>query len=185
MTCVVACKEENLTRPSVWWDKILEIENPSVDHITYLWHACMHCDNPPCAGACPAKAISKRQDGIVLIDQKVCTGCGDCVKACPYGVVTINPTQNYFREKRCPTKRMWTRTGYRCPKRRPNVRSVCIGSNKGRNRSASQDVRPRPRPSATSMILQVPFERNSFNRFSSFHRKGPTRRFLTSFREIS
>ena len=96
MTCVVACKEENLTRPAVWWDKVLEVENPTLDTITYLWHACMHCDNPPCVGACPVKAISKRQDGIVLIDQKVCTGCGDCIKACPYGVITINPTQNYF-----------------------------------------------------------------------------------------
>jgi Fe-S-cluster-containing dehydrogenase component len=102
MTCVVACKEENLTRPSVWWDKILEIENPSLDHITYLWHACMHCDNPPCVGACLVKAISKRQDGIVLIDQKVCNGCGDCIKACPYGVITMNPTRNYFHGEKMP-----------------------------------------------------------------------------------
>jgi molybdopterin-containing oxidoreductase family iron-sulfur binding subunit len=102
MTCVVACKEENLTRPSVWWDKILEIENPSLDHITYLWHACMHCDNPPCVGACPEKAISKRQDGIVLIDQKVCKGSGQCIKACPYGVITMNPTQDYFQGEKMP-----------------------------------------------------------------------------------
>ena len=102
MTCVVACKEENLTRPSIWWDKILEIENPSLDHITYLWHACMHCDNPPCVGACPAKAISKRQDGIVLIDQKICKGSGQCIKACPYGVIAMNPTQDYFQGEKMP-----------------------------------------------------------------------------------
>jgi len=102
MTCVVACKEENLTRPSVWWDKILEIENPSLGHITYLWHACMHCDNPPCVAACPEKAISKRQDGIVLIDQKVCKGSGQCIKACPYGVITMNPTRNYFQGEKMP-----------------------------------------------------------------------------------
>ena len=184
ITCVVACKEENLTRPSVWWDKILEIENPSLDHITYLWHACMHCDNPPCVGACPAKAISKRQDGIVLIDQKVCNGCGDCIKACPYGVIAMNPTQNYFQGKRCPTKRQRMPTGYRYLKRRRNARSVCIGSNKGRNRSVSRDVHPKPRPSAISMTLQVPFERNSSNRFNCFHRKGPIRKFLTSFLRI-
>jgi len=102
MTCVVACKEENLTRPAVWWKRILEIENASLDTITYLSHACMHCDKPFCAPACPANAIKERPDGIVLIDQKACTGCGDCIKACPYGVITINPTQDYFQGETIP-----------------------------------------------------------------------------------
>lgn len=102
MTCALACKEENLTRPSIWWNKILEIENPSLDHITYLRHACMHCDNPPCMVACPVNAISKRPDGIVLIDQKACNGCGGCIKACPYGVIALNPDQDYFKGDKAP-----------------------------------------------------------------------------------
>ena len=32
MTCVIACKQENLTLPAVWWNKILELENET--HIT-------------------------------------------------------------------------------------------------------------------------------------------------------
>jgi Fe-S-cluster-containing dehydrogenase component len=102
MTCILACKEENLTRPTIWWDKILEIENASLDHITYLWTACMHCEKPPCAPACPVNAIQKRPDGIVLIDQKVCNGCGGCVKACPYGVIAMNPNQDYFQREKMP-----------------------------------------------------------------------------------
>jgi dimethyl sulfoxide reductase iron-sulfur subunit len=102
MTCVVACKEENLTRPAVWWQRILEIENASLDNITYLSHSCMHCEKPFCAPACPVNAIKERPDGIVLIDQKACTGCGECLKACPYGMITLNPVQDYFQGESIP-----------------------------------------------------------------------------------
>jgi Fe-S-cluster-containing dehydrogenase component len=111
MTCALACKEENLTRPSVWWNKIFEVENPSMDHITYLRHACMHCENPPCMASCPVNAISQRPDGIVLIDQKTCTGCGKCLKACPYGVISMNPEKNYFQGEQAPYEK--TADGYR------------------------------------------------------------------------
>lgn len=97
MTCVVACKQENLTRPNVWWNRVLEVESETLDHIIYFRYACMHCDDPPCVGACPEQAIYKRQDGIVLIDHEKCKGHSDCIKACPYGVININPDEDYFR----------------------------------------------------------------------------------------
>jgi molybdopterin-containing oxidoreductase family iron-sulfur binding subunit len=96
MTCVLACKQENLTRPGIHWTKMLELESPTLDQITYVRHACMHCDDPPCVEACSAEAISKRADGIVLIDQKKCVGSGACVDACPYGVPRLNPKEEYF-----------------------------------------------------------------------------------------
>ena len=57
MTCVLACKQENLTGPGVFWNRILEIENETFDYIAYVRHACMHCDDPPCVGACSSGAI--------------------------------------------------------------------------------------------------------------------------------
>ena len=96
MTCVIACKQENFTRPSVWWNKVLELENESLDSITYVRYACMHCDDPPCVEACSVGAIYKRPDGIVLIDHNKCIGAGDCIEACPYGVIDTNPKQDYF-----------------------------------------------------------------------------------------
>jgi len=51
----------------------------------YLPRTCAHCTYPACLGACPRKAIYKREeDGIVLIDQSRCKGYGECVRACPY-----------------------------------------------------------------------------------------------------
>jgi Fe-S-cluster-containing dehydrogenase component len=81
-------------------DSILEIENETLDHITYVRYACMHCDDPPCVESCPEGAISKRPDGIVLIDQGKCKAHRECVKACPYGVIEINPDQDYFPGKK-------------------------------------------------------------------------------------
>ena len=102
MTCVIACKQENLTRPTVWWNKILELESESLDRITFLRHACMHCEDPPCLAACPLAAIYLRPDGIVLIDQARCEGAGDCVDACPYGAIDINPAYDYFPDQKLP-----------------------------------------------------------------------------------
>jgi dimethyl sulfoxide reductase iron-sulfur subunit len=102
MTCVLACKQENLTRPGVQWAKILEIENAAFDHITYMRHACMHCDDPPCVNACPSKAITKRADGIVVIDQKKCVGSKACLDSCPYGVPRLNTNKEYFPGETLP-----------------------------------------------------------------------------------
>jgi len=96
MTCVIACKEENLTRPGVSWNKVLEVENESLERIIYFRYACMHCDDPPCEKACPNGAIQKRKDGIVLVDKDKCRGAHTCIAACPYGVISINPDQEYF-----------------------------------------------------------------------------------------
>lgn len=102
MTCVIACKQENLTRPTVWWNKILELENETLDHITYLRHACMHCEDPPCLAACSRAAIYRRPDGIVLIDHEKCEGAGNCADACPYGAIDINPAADYFPDQKLP-----------------------------------------------------------------------------------
>ncbi|MEK8024140.1 MAG: nitrate reductase subunit beta [Candidatus Hydrogenedentota bacterium] len=57
----------------------------------YLPRICNHCLNPACVAACPSGAIYKRgEDGIVLIDQKVCRGWRACTAACPYKKTYFN-----------------------------------------------------------------------------------------------
>ncbi len=96
MTCAVNCKEENLTRPGVWWNQVLQVENAETERIVYVRYACMHCDDPPCAKACPNEAIYKRPDGIVLVDKNKCAGVGACAEACPYDVIVMTPDEDYF-----------------------------------------------------------------------------------------
>lgn len=48
--------------------------------------SCLHCEDAPCVTVCPTGASYKRvEDGIVLVNEQDCIGCGLCAWACPYG----------------------------------------------------------------------------------------------------
>ena len=51
---------------------------------------CNHCDDAPCMKAARNGAISKRPDGIVIIDPEKSRGQKQIVDACPYGAVWWN-----------------------------------------------------------------------------------------------
>ena len=98
-TCTIACKVENGTPLGVDWHRVATIGGDHLDtpsgvypnlSMDYLPVPCMHCQDAPCQQVCPTAAISKRADGIVLIDQEKCIGCQYCVWACPYGVPQYN-----------------------------------------------------------------------------------------------
>jgi Fe-S-cluster-containing dehydrogenase component len=55
---------------------------------------CMHCGKAPCIEACPEDAITRRIDGIVLIDEARCTGCKICIEACPLGAIEFDDNKN-------------------------------------------------------------------------------------------
>jgi Fe-S-cluster-containing dehydrogenase component len=85
--CQLACKAENATPKGILWARVEEKEIgkfPSVRKI-YLPLLCMHCREPECEKVCPTKATTKREDGIVDIDDTKCIGCRYCMTACPYG----------------------------------------------------------------------------------------------------
>jgi Fe-S-cluster-containing hydrogenase component 2 len=53
-------------------------------------NVCFQClDNPACQQACLEEAIKRTKYGALIIDQDLCTGCGECEKACPYGMIEI------------------------------------------------------------------------------------------------
>jgi Fe-S-cluster-containing dehydrogenase component len=53
-------------------------------------YVCWHCDEPTCAQVCPADAIKKGEDGVVLSALKPrCIACSNCVLACPFGVPKV------------------------------------------------------------------------------------------------
>lgn len=52
---------------------------------------CNHCEKSVCTQVCPVGASIHTPDGVVLVDDKHCIGCGYCVQACPYGSRFIDP----------------------------------------------------------------------------------------------
>lgn len=75
--CEVACEREHGT------------SHVSVVRVADRFAAplmCRHCDPAPCIAACYAGALTAA-DGLVVLDVAVCTGCGLCLLACPFGVM--------------------------------------------------------------------------------------------------
>lgn len=74
------------------WIDILQKERgqvPVID-IAYVPTMCNHCDDAPCIKAAGDGVITKRKDGIVLIDPDKAKGRRDLVDACPYGHIWWN-----------------------------------------------------------------------------------------------
>lgn len=74
------------------WINILQNERgqaPYLD-IAYVPTVCNHCDDAPCLKEAKNGAISKRDDGIVLIDPVKAKGQKHLVDACPYGHIWWN-----------------------------------------------------------------------------------------------
>jgi len=91
--CVEACKDWNdLPRGNTYkinastW---LTIEPPILEGQSEVWgrNSCMHCEYPVCAAVCPVEAITKYDEGPVVIDQDLCIGCEYCIYACPWHVI--------------------------------------------------------------------------------------------------
>lgn len=63
--------------------------NGSMVDVTYVPRTCNHCDDGPCLKA-GGDVVTKRADGIVVIDPVKARGRRDLVQACPYGAVVWN-----------------------------------------------------------------------------------------------
>ena len=61
--------------------------------------SCLHCDDAPCVTVCPTGASYKRAaDGIVLVNEDACMGCGLCAWACPYGAREVDQVAGIMKK---------------------------------------------------------------------------------------
>lgn len=106
--CEIACRVWNgINVPS--YRTVMEMENgtyPLVER-TNISIACMHCEEPYCIAACPAKAISKREDGVVLVDKEKCLGCRLCSWVCPFGAPKYGPDLKMQKCTFCNDRPEW------------------------------------------------------------------------------
>lgn len=82
--CEVACKMEHQLPVG---PRLIRVIEKSPDYIPKY---CRHCAKAPCIDACPAEAISRNGNGLVLIDDSKCIGCRECVQACPFEAMQFN-----------------------------------------------------------------------------------------------
>ena len=82
--CEVACKQEHGIGVG---PRLVRVYEKSPVFVPIFCH---HCASSPCKESCPADAISRNKQGIVLIDEDLCIGCKECVPACPFGAMQFD-----------------------------------------------------------------------------------------------
>jgi formate dehydrogenase iron-sulfur subunit len=110
--CEVACKNWNGLSSDVFtlsgdsYDNTRELNGENWRHVQFIeqfpedraggrWllmsDVCKHCVHAGCLEVCPTGAIIRTEYDTVVIQADVCNGCRDCIAACPFGVIEINP----------------------------------------------------------------------------------------------
>ena len=114
--CVVACKEWNTggypaplsdARPyeadavGAWLNRVhvFEAGDGAAGCTVHFPKSCLHCEDAACVTVCPTGASYKREeDGIVLVEERRCIGCGLCAWACPYGAREMDPLEGVMKK---------------------------------------------------------------------------------------
>jgi formate dehydrogenase iron-sulfur subunit len=108
--CEVACKEWNGVPdeplgfqessydhsgglgPNRWRHVAFVEQEPRFDAEGMRWlmasDVCKHCTHAACLDVCPTGALFRTELGTVVVQEDVCNGCGYCVPACPFGVLS-------------------------------------------------------------------------------------------------
>lgn len=143
--CEVACKEWNQlpstnggigTLSGQSYDNTQRLDGTHWRHVKFIeqfnetraegrWllmsDVCKHCVHAGCLEVCPTGAIIRTEFDTVVIQSDACNGCRDCIAACPFGVIDINPVSGVAQKctlcydrlqgglepacsKACPTK---------------------------------------------------------------------------------
>lgn len=115
--CVISCKgwnTENYGAPlsdqdpyganptGTFLNRVHSYEIQPKDAPAQLIHfpkSCLHCEDAPCVTVCPTGASYKRvEDGIVLVNESDCIGCGLCAWACPYGAREMDAEEKVMKK---------------------------------------------------------------------------------------
>ena len=116
--CAVSCKEWNTggwvaplsdqnpygpNQSGTWLNRVHSYEwseqDDDASRTVHFPRSCLHCEDAPCVTVCPTGASFKRgEDGIVLVDEDKCIGCGLCAWACPYGAREMDLDQGVMKK---------------------------------------------------------------------------------------
>lgn len=137
--CVQACSECNTHKGNsmIQLDYIDYAGSPQTVPVI-----CLHCQSPTCAEVCPADAIKRMEDGVVMTARKPrCIACNNCVLACPFGVPKMHTEMHLMMKcdmcydrssvgkkpmcaSVCPSQALFFGTRAEIEKLRPNSRPI-------------------------------------------------------------
>jgi Fe-S-cluster-containing dehydrogenase component/CRP-like cAMP-binding protein len=71
--------------------RLAVVQNSGAPANLLLPNSCQQCRNAACMIDCPTGAIGRDPQGEVFIRPELCTGCGNCAKACPWDNIQMAP----------------------------------------------------------------------------------------------
>jgi carbon-monoxide dehydrogenase iron sulfur subunit len=105
-TCEIACavSRSSLTKelPAAIYEEILPLPRVRVEPAAPdrgFPVQCRHCEDAPCLDACPAGALYRHENGLVLLHDTRCIGCWMCVMVCPFGAP--RPFRHFRKMLKC------------------------------------------------------------------------------------
>ncbi|MGI5836148.1 MAG: 4Fe-4S dicluster domain-containing protein, partial [Chloroflexota bacterium] len=101
-SCEAACKLEHQLGSDVARNRVLWMQFEGIARLDFVYAVCQQCERPACVRACAhnPKALTKDpKDGIVKVKLDLCTGCQECVKACPYNAISFD--FRYQKAQKC------------------------------------------------------------------------------------
>lgn len=105
-TCMVACQDYKGLEAGTALRRVYDYEGGSWEvcddgtwlQDSFVYHlslSCNHCGAPACVQVCPTGAMHRDDEtGLVLVDDRVCVGCGYCQLACPYNAPHVSPVKH-------------------------------------------------------------------------------------------
>ena len=182
--CVVNCKEWNTGgypaplsdlnpygagQSGAWLNRVHAYETGEghESQTVYFPKSCLHCENAACVTVCPTGASYKREeDGIVLVDEALCIGCGLCAWACPYGARELDPVGGVMKKCTLCIDRIYNEN-IPAPERQP----ACVNACPARARHFGDLADP------SSEVSQLVAERGGFDLMPEMGYR-PTNKYL-------
>lgn len=74
--------------------------SPSISRVTVIREdifgfdlpiVCWHCNPCNAIENCSVKALERKEDGLIIVNDEKCVGCGKCLEACIIGAIRLHP----------------------------------------------------------------------------------------------
>jgi Fe-S-cluster-containing hydrogenase component 2 len=81
-------EDSTLTLPEAFFYPSVNINGlKTIRELATFRFTCRKCEDAPCILVCPAEALEKDEDGIIVRHTNLCVSCKSCVTICPFGTM--------------------------------------------------------------------------------------------------